>query len=167
MNEMIQWGTLPTREQFDRAFEVEFPRGFRISSCDSRAFEGFKIREGIWSVGKLWEAITEIVSAEGEVITLAKDDESQKNVYLVVYPDRDWPPVEIGPDPGELIPWANRFGGGIVTETGAVECLDDALEYGQTGYDWTRFEERMALVASILEALHFEWISPRHFVGNL
>lgn len=59
----MTYGNLPTREQFDVAFDAECPGGFRIvlNPSDSRAVDGFKLGDGCLTADQLWSAITEIV----------------------------------------------------------------------------------------------------------
>ena len=58
----MTYGVMPKREDFQRAFERECPNGYHIvlSSSDSRAVDGFKLGDGVWSESDLWEAVNEI-----------------------------------------------------------------------------------------------------------
>jgi hypothetical protein len=59
------YGVLPTREQFDTAFERECPNGYRIqlNSSDSRAVDGYRLGDGTYTASELWDCILEIVIA--------------------------------------------------------------------------------------------------------
>lgn len=64
----MTYGTLPTREEFEAAFDRQCPNGYEIqlSDSDSRAADGFRLGDGSWSEPDLWEACNEIVSAYKE-----------------------------------------------------------------------------------------------------
>lgn len=156
----MTYGILPTREAFDAAFEAECPNGYRITlgRSDSDACEGFKLGDGQWSADDLWSAIGEIVASKGDTIAVSEDEEYE-NVYQIYYPGTFRSNVEIGPDEGELIAWANRFSTDEITsEHRAIECLNFAAAYGESGTDQTYQDARMALVSSILGTLGFEWV---------
>ena len=156
----LTYGVLPSREAFDSAFDMECPRGYRLSlgASDSRTCDGFKLGDGTWNANDLWEAISEIVNHEGDAITVSEDEEFE-DVYQVFYPGTDRPYVEIGPDNEDLIAWANKFSQeSITSETRAKECLNFAAAYGETGKDFTRTETALTCVSGCLGTLHFEWI---------
>ncbi len=155
----MTYGTMPSRGEFDAAFDRECPNGkynIRLGSSDSRAMDGFNLGDGEWSATELYDACAEINASAGDTITVSNDDEFE-NVFHVFY-GTDRPFVEIGPDVSELIEWANKFSGDIVSESRAIECLNYASAYGQTGTDWTRFDAAMGLVSSVMETLGFEWV---------
>ncbi len=159
----MTYGQLPSRDAFDAAFDAECPMGYHIAlgRSDSAACEGFQLGDGTWTADQLWQAITEIATADGDMITVDADSEYE-NVYQVFYPGTDRPYVEIGPDSTELIEWANKFGKEskplIETESRAIEALNYASAYGQPGTDWTRHDAAMDLVSSIMDTLGFEWV---------
>ena len=151
---------MPTIEEFESAFEAECPRGIyaiRLGHSDSRAMDGFKLGDGDYTATELYSACVEIVNSAADSITVSEDSEYE-NVYQVFYPGTDKPYVEIGPDVEALIEWANRFSSDIVTESRAIEALNYASAYGSVGSDWTAFDARMDLVASVMDTLGFEWI---------
>ena len=152
----MTYGQLPTREDFDAAFDHELQGGrYRItlSHSDGEACEGFALGDGEWTADQLWRAISEIVNYPGDEITLSEDEEWE-DVYQVFYPGTDQDPVEIGPDESELITWAQRFGRACVSHIElAQEVLNYAAAYGDVGHDFTRWESAMDLVSSILDTL--------------
>jgi hypothetical protein len=157
----MTYGILPTREQFDAAFEHAVPGNrYRItlSRSDAEACEGFSLGDGEYPADQLWDAISEIVSFPGDAVTVS-EDETWEDVYQVFYPGTDRAPVEIGPDETELIEWAQRFCQHHVTHVQiAREALSFAAAYGEVGRDYSRQETAMDLVSSILDTLGFEWI---------
>jgi hypothetical protein len=152
---------LPTREQFDAAFDREVTGSkYRItlSPSDAEACEGFMLGDGEWTAEELWRAITEIANSAGDEITIS-EDETWEDVYQVFYPGTDRSPVEIGPDESDLIEWAQRFCDHHVTHVEiAREALNFAAAYGEVGHDFTRQQAALDLVSSILDTLGFEWI---------
>jgi hypothetical protein len=66
----MTYGILPTREDFNAAFELECPAGYRISLglSDSLACKGFLLGvDGLWPADGLWAGITQIVSSRKRV----------------------------------------------------------------------------------------------------
>jgi hypothetical protein len=156
----LTYSQLPTREDFDAAFEREVSGKYRItlSSSDAEACEGFRLGDGEWTADQLWQAINQIVDYQGDEITVSEDDEWE-DVYQVSYPGTDRAFVEIGPDESELIEWAQRFCEHHVTHVEiAREALNFACAYGEVGHDFARRDSAMDLVAGILETLGVEWI---------
>jgi len=157
----MTYGQLPTREEFDAAFEAEVTGSkYRIvlSDSDAESCEGFGLGDGEWTADQLWRAICEITNYTGDEITVS-EDETWEDVYQVFYPGTDRPHIEIGPDELELIEWAQRFCEHHVTHVEiAREALNFASAYGEVGHDFTRQESAMDLVSSILDTLGFEWI---------
>jgi hypothetical protein len=157
----MTYGQLPSREDFEAAFEREVPgSGYRISlsSSDARACDGFKLGDGEWTADELWNAISEIANFPGDEITIS-EDETWEDVYQIFYPGTDRAPVEIGPDESELIEWAQRFCTHEIRHVElAREALNFAAAYGEVGHDFSRHESAMDLVAGILDTLGFEWI---------
>lgn len=162
----MTYGQLPSREEFDAAFEREVPGGYRITlgHSDAQACEGFNLGDSEWSADALWDAINQIVDSPSDAITVSEDDEWE-DVYQVFYPGTDRAPVEIGPDETELIEWAARFRQG--SECNSYSCssietarqaLNFAAAYGGVGRDFTRRDAAMDLVSCILDTLGFEWI---------
>lgn len=159
-HQSLTYGQLPSREEFDAAFEREVPGNYRItlSHSDANACEGFNLGDGEWTADELWHAINQIVNFGGDAITVSEDSEWE-DVYQVFYPGTDRAPVEIGPDESELIEWAQRFSEREVTRVDvAREALNFAAAYGEVGQDFTRRDTAMDLVSSILETLGVEWI---------
>jgi hypothetical protein len=156
----MTYGQLPTREEFDAAFEREIAGTkyhITLSRSDAESCEGFRIGDGGWTAEQLWRAICEIVNYPGDEITVS-EDENWEDVYQVFYPGTDRAHVEIGPDESQLIEWAQRFCQHHVTHVEiAREALNFAAAYGEVGHDFTRQESAMDLVASILDTLGFEW----------
>jgi hypothetical protein len=153
-------GTLPTFEEFERAFETECPGGYNIvlGASDSRTCDGLKLGDGRYTVTALWDGIQEIVALPPDAITVSADEELE-DVYQVFYPGTDKPYFTIGPDAEELKEWAQCFSDSPVeSETRAIEALNYAEAYGSVGKDYTRHDEAMDLVSSILYTLKFEWI---------
>jgi hypothetical protein len=160
IHQSLTYGQLPSREEFDAAFEREVHGSYRItlSRSDSDACEGFDIGDGEWTAEQLWRAINQIVDFPGDEITVSEDDEWE-DVYQVFYPGTDRAPVEIGPDESELIEWAQQFCEHHVTHVEiARQALNYAAAYGEVGHDFTRRDAAMDLVSSILDTLGFEWI---------
>jgi hypothetical protein len=157
----MTYGQLPTREEFDAAFESETEGGsYRIAlgPSDAESCEGFSIGDGEWTADQLWRAISEIVSYPGDEITVS-EDENWEDVYQVFYPGTDRAPIEIGPDESDLIEWAQRFCEHHVTHVEiAREALNFAAAYGGVGHDFSRQESAMDLVSGIFDTLGFEWI---------
>lgn len=157
----MTYGRLPSREQFDNAFEREVPAGmYRItlSHSDAESCEGFSIGDGEWTADQLWRAIGQIVNFPGDEITVSESEEWE-DVYHVLYPGTDRPPIEIGPDESELIEWAQRFCEHHVTHVEiARQALNFAAAYGEVGRDLSRRDAAMDLVSGILTTLGFEWI---------
>jgi hypothetical protein len=159
----MTFGVMPTREAFADAFAAECPRGeYRITlaSSDARNFDGTSLGTGSYSESQLWHIIQEIMAMGPDDITVSEDDECE-NVYQVFYHrDDDTPPIEIGPAPETLIEWANKFSGtgDILIEHRAVECLNYAAAYGETGKCYDRQDERESMICSIMGTLGFEWI---------
>src|ERR1039458_7602776 len=159
IHQNLTYGQLPSREEFDSAFDREVQGKYRItlSQSDAKACEGFNLGDGEWSAEELWHAINLVVDFPGDEITASEDDESE-NVYQIFYPGTDRAPVEIGPDEPELIEWAKRFCEHHITHVEiAREALNFAAAYGGVGHDFTRRDAAMDLVSSILETLGFEW----------
>jgi hypothetical protein len=156
----LTYGVLPSREEFDSAFEREVSGDYHITlgHTDSEACEGFRLGDGEWSADQLWQAITEIVNAEPDAITVSEDSEWE-DVYQVFYPGTDRAFVEIGPDESDLIEWAQRFCEHHVTHVEvARQALAFASAYGEVGHDFTRKDAAMDVVSCILDTLGFEWI---------
>jgi hypothetical protein len=156
----MTYGQLPSREDFDAAFDREVQGRYRItlSYSDSRACDGFNLGDGEWTADELWRAIGQIVTYPGDEITVSESEEWE-DVYHVLYPGTDRPPIEIGPDESELIEWAQRFCEHHVTHVQvAREALNFAAAYGEVGHDFSKRESAMELVSSILDTLGFEWI---------
>jgi len=157
----MTYGQLPTREEFDAAFERGVPGNrYRISlsHSDAMACDGFSLGDGEWTADQLWHAITEIVNFPGDEITVS-DDETWEDVYQVLYRGTDRAPIEIGPDESDLIAWAQKFCQHHVTHVEiARQALNFAAAYGEVGHDFSRHESAMDLVSSILDTLGFEWI---------
>ena len=156
----LTYGQLPSREDFDVAFEREVIGEYRItlSHSDARTCDGFNLGDGEWTGDQLWDAIRQIAEYAGDEITVSEDDEWE-DVYQVFYPGTDRGPVEIGPDESELIEWAQRFCEHHVTHVEiAREALNYAAAYGEVGHDFTRRDRAMDLVSSVLDTLGFEWI---------
>lgn len=89
----MTYGTLPTWDEFEAAFDRECPRGtynIRLAGDDSESVEGFKLGGGDWTSAQLWSAINEVVVSDGDMITISEDDEYE-NVYQVLYPGTDRP----------------------------------------------------------------------------
>ena len=159
-HQSLTYGQLPTREEFDSAFDRECPSGYRItlSHSDGEACEGFRLGDGEWTADQLWQAITEIVEFAGDAITVSEDSEWE-DVYQVFYPGTDRAFVEIGPDESDLIEWAQRFCDHQITHVEvARQALNFASAYGEMGHDFTRRDTAMDLVSGILETLGVEWI---------
>jgi hypothetical protein len=157
----MTYGQLPSRDDFDAAFDRELQGGrYRItlSHSDGEACEGFALGDGEWSAEQLWNAIGEIVNFPGDEITVSEDSEWE-DVYQVLYPGTDRAFIEIGPDESELIEWAQRFGRACVAHVElAREVLNYSAAYGDVGHDFTRWDSAMDLVSGILGTLGFEWI---------
>jgi hypothetical protein len=161
IRQTLTYGQLPSREQFDSAFEREVHgRVYRItlSHTDAETCDGFILGDGEWSADELWKAINQIVEFPGDAITVSEDDEWE-DVYRVFYPGTDRAFVEIGPDESDLIEWAQRFCEHPVTHVQiAREALAFAAAYGEVGRDFTRHDAATDLVSCILDTLGFEWI---------
>ena len=160
IHQNLTYGQLPSREEFDSAFDREVQGKYRItlSQSDAKACEGFNLGDGEWSAEELWHAVNQVVDFAGDAITVSEDDEWE-DVYQVFYPGTDRARVEIGPDESELIEWAQRFCEHHITHVEiAREALNFAAVYGEVGRDFSRREAAMDLVSSILETLGFEWI---------
>ena len=74
LRQSMTYGTLPTFEAFEAAFEAECPRGtyeITLGSSDSRAVDGFKLGDGEWTARGLFDACQEILSAENEPVSHA------------------------------------------------------------------------------------------------
>jgi hypothetical protein len=150
----MTYGQLPSREDFDAAFDREVEGKYRItlSQSDARACDGFNLGDGEWTADELCRAICQIVNYPGDEITVSEDEEWE-DVYHVLYPGK------IGPDESELIEWAQRFCEHHVTHVQvAREALNFAAAYGEVGHDFSKRESAMDLVSSILDTLGFEWI---------
>ena len=184
MLQTLSFGVLPTREAFDSAFDAECPTGYRIqlSGSDSRACDGLKLGDGTWTSDQLWNAISEIMNASADEITVSADDDLE-NVYEICYQQDVWPfycahytardaghdsaPfLEIGPDDSDLVRHAAMFREYVtsnpedtaVTLSRAISCLNFASAYGTVGHDYAKRDAAMDLVSSILETLGFEWV---------
>ena len=60
----MTYGTLPTREEFDTAFERECPKGYHVElgPSDAEACDGFNFGDGVWSADDLWDFIVRVMS---------------------------------------------------------------------------------------------------------
>lgn len=60
----MTYGTLPTREEFDAAFERECPKGFNVmlGATDSEACDGFNFGDGTYTADELWDVITRVIA---------------------------------------------------------------------------------------------------------
>ena len=157
----LTYGQLPSREEFDAAFDRECQGGkyrIRLGHSDAEACEGFILGGGKWTAEQLWQALCEIANHPGDEITVSEDEELE-DVYHILYPGTDRPCIEIGPDETELIGWAQRFCEHHVTHVErAREALNVAAAYGQVGHDFSRWESAMDVVSGILDTLGFEWV---------
>ena len=78
----MTYGTLPTRAEFDEAFERECPDGYhmQLGETDSRAVDGFRLGDGTLTADQLWAGVTEIVAylpagmSDDDPAELAKQD---------------------------------------------------------------------------------------------
>jgi len=71
----MTYGTMPTREEFDEAFDRECPNGYNIvlSRSDSRAMDNYNLGDGKYTARELWFAIKQIVDSEDVDTTWADD----------------------------------------------------------------------------------------------
>lgn len=74
----MTYGTLPTYEEFEAAFDDQCPRGtynIMLGSSDAQACENFKLGDGRWTCRALYEACQEIV--EASQVAPASDEQSE------------------------------------------------------------------------------------------
>jgi hypothetical protein len=73
----MTYGVMPTREQFDMAFETECPDGYniRLNRTDSSSVEDFMLGDGCLSANQLWCALSEIVEAYMESTQVASTED--------------------------------------------------------------------------------------------
>lgn len=172
----MTYGVLPSKEMWDRHWSMLDDAGelrnsrysVRLSTSDSRAVDGFKLGDDAWKCDELWEAITEIVNAEPDAITVSEDEE-RDDAYQIFYSNLDKVPfaidpnqpeyVEIGPDTPSLIEWAAKFADyEINCRDRAIIALNYDAAYSVVGKCFARRELALDLVSSIMQTMRFEWI---------
>jgi len=69
LRQSMTYGTMPTFEEFEAAFDAECPRGtysIRLGASDSRTVDGFRLGDGEWRAKELYEACCEIAAFDAE-----------------------------------------------------------------------------------------------------